>query len=754
MKWEILDAASTKRVISQQSKEGNVCQSTECKNAASIILESIDPTVDRCDDFYEFACGNFLKTAVIPKNETFADRYSSLYKKNMEQLKRNIEEPVQSNDPKSITISKNFYNACMDENAIEKNSIETALAKLNKLEGWPLLEGNSWEEKNFDWTQTTYEMQNLGFNTFFFFASDVIGTIYLNESRSVLCIDQPFLSLESQVLVKGLSDPVVAAYYNFKVDVAVIYGANRTEAEEEMKEIVEFEIHLASISVTQEARMNAPTNDKLTPLKDLAKQYPSIPWKEYFNEYLKIVSVVIDDDELIQVNQPQYFQKFEALIKDTPKRVLANYMLWRAIEEMVPYSNEKIRSSQKKYATVRYPSIAQIQVRWRECLEMAASLNAIGASTGALYVRNNLNQASKKSVEELTVDLKEQFSNILKESEWMDEKTRTIALDKLKFLKNFIGAPEELLDEKLREEYYKPLKINPNEFLQAYLNLSKFQHRLIAGLLRKPSNTSDWILFVNYKTVDTTAAYDEDNKIYISAGILQDVFFNENRPQYLNYAGIGSFVIGNTITRAFDKDGGKFDKNGTPKNWWPPETAKKFHKKSACISEQYKSFTLKEGGLKVNDTRTEDKNIADNGGVKLSYLAYQNWVKRHGPEPTLPGLNYSQSQLFWIQTAITQCAKYSPGYLKSADSDSVNQLIKEFDAPSEYRVKGVFSNRPEFAKDFNCPVGSKMNPVKKCSACTQGKSQKNPCIVQWIQNPIPSSPILSFANNSIGPVSV
>ena len=112
--------------------------------------------------------------------------------------------------------------------------------------------------------------------------------------------------------------------------------------------------------------------------------------------------------------------------------------------------------------------------------------------------------------------------------------------------------------------------------------------------------------------------------------------------------------------------------------------------------------------FQLNGVNTQGENIADNGGVKISYLAYQEWVKQHGTEPKLPKLNYSSSQLFWISAGNLLCSKLRQETLKS-------DVILSDHSPSEFRVIGVFSNRPEFAKDFNCPVGSKMNPSKKCS---------------------------------------
>jgi len=109
----------------------------------------------------------------------------------------------------------------------------------------------------------------------------------------------------------------------------------------------------------------------------------------------------------------------------------------------------------------------------------------------------------------------------------------------------------------------------------------------------------------------------------------------------------------------------------------------------------------------LNGINTQGENIADNGGVKESYIAYQRWVEKHGPEPKLPGLDYTPQQMFWISAGQTWCAKYRKESLKMRITTGVH-------SPSEFRVLGSFSNMKDFAKDFNCPEGSPMNPVQKC----------------------------------------
>ena len=112
--------------------------------------------------------------------------------------------------------------------------------------------------------------------------------------------------------------------------------------------------------------------------------------------------------------------------------------------------------------------------------------------------------------------------------------------------------------------------------------------------------------------------------------------------------------------------------------------------------------------LQLNGINTQGENIADNGGIKEAYLAYQEWVQRNHVEQKLPGLSYTPEQLFWISAANTWCSKYRPEAMKL-------RITTGFHSPGKFRVLGPLSNMEEFSKDFNCPLGSKMNPEKKCA---------------------------------------
>merc|ERR1711874_625336 len=188
----------------------------------------------------------------------------------------------------------------------------------------------------------------------------------------------------------------------------------------------------------------------------------------------------------------------------------------------------------------------------------------------------------------------------------------------------------------------------------------------------------------------------------------QSYFHNfGNQGTYMNYGGIG-WVIGHEITHGFDDQGRQFDAAGNLANWWEDATKDKFLDKANCIIWQYGNYTANSVNKTLNGVNTQGENIADNGGIKEAYRAYDSWVKRHGEEPRLPGLqSYTPHQMFWISAANTWCSKYRNKALEKRIKTGAH-------SPGMFRVQGPFANSREFAEDFKCPTGTNMNPVKKC----------------------------------------
>ncbi|XP_074031085.1 M13 family metallopeptidase neprilysin 2 isoform X2 [Leptinotarsa decemlineata] len=688
-------------VNSINSKEREkICLSPGCIHTASRVLEYMDPSVDPCDDFYEFTCGNFLKKTNIPDDKSSVTSFSIISDVLQEQLKTLIEEPINPHEPKPFQLTKKLYRACMNKTLIEKDGLTTINEILKELGGWPVLEGDRWIDGDFDWRKSVYKFRKVGYSVDYFMDFSV-GVDVKDSTRRIIDLDQASLGLRREFLTKGLSDKIVQAYYDYMVDLAVLFGGDRDRAIKELRESLEFEIKLANISLPSEKRRNATALYNPMTIDELQKTFPSIPWMEYMNNLLA-PDTQVKSDEIVVVSVPNYIKAFEALISRTPKRVQANYVMWRAAASSVSYLTENLRKRQLDYTTI-VTGKTEREARWKECIDISAG--SLSIASGALYVRKYFNEGAKKNALEMVDDIRSEFEDILKTVDWMDEKTRMNALDKAKSMASHIAYPDELLDNRKLEEFYDGLELDSEHYMRSILNLTLFGTRFSFKRLRQPVNKTDWITHGRPAVVN--AFYSSiENSIQFPAGILQGVFFSDDRPRYMNYGAIG-FVIGHEITHGFDDQGRQFDKNGNLVNWWQESTKKAFVEKAQCIIDQYGNYSVPELKLNLNGINTQGENIADIGGIKEAYLAYNRWLERSGDEPYLPGLNFTGRQMFWVSAASIWCSRTRMEELQQL-------IITDEHVPDKFRVIGPMSNSDDFARDFKCPVGSKMNPQHKC----------------------------------------
>ncbi|XP_066258701.1 neprilysin-2 isoform X4 [Euwallacea similis] len=687
-------------VITAPQDSQKLCVSPGCIHTASRVLEYMDQSVDPCDDFYQFTCGNFIKKTIIPDDKSSVTSFSLISDELQEQLRKMIEEPIKADEPQPFQLTKKLYKACMNKTLIESDGLNTIHTILKYLGGWPALEGAQWNEGNFDWRQSVYKFRKVGYSVDYFMDFSV-GIDVKNSTKRTIDLDQASLGLRREFLTKGMGDKLVKAYYDYMVDIAVLFGAERERATKELMDSLEFEMKLANISLPSEKRRNATALYNPMTISEMQQKFPSIPWLEYINTLLG-PDITVTTEETIIVSIPNYITDFEALISRTPKRVQANYVMWRAAASSISYLNEALRKRQLEYTTI-VTGRTEREARWKECIDVSAGSLSIAA--GALYVRKFFNEEARQNAKEMVADIREEFEEILKKVDWMDEKTKQNAMDKAKSMSTHIGYPDEMLDDKKLVEFYQDLELDENKYLRSILNLTLFGTRLSFKRLRQPVNKTDWITHGRPAVVNAFYSAIE-NSIQFPAGILQGVFFNADRPRYMNYGAIG-FVIGHEITHGFDDQGRQFDKNGNLVDWWQEETKKAFVEKAQCIIDQYGNYSVPELNLNLNGINTQGENIADIGGIKESYLAYRKWISRNGEEPFLPGLKYNGRQMFWISAASIWCSATREEELRQV-------VITDEHAPDKYRVIIPIGDMEYFAQDFNCPKGSTMNPTHKC----------------------------------------
>lgn len=238
-----------------------------------------------------------------------------------------------------------------------------------------------------------------------------------------------------------------------------------------------------------EKRRNATALYNPMTLKEVQNKYPYVPWVDYINTLLP-TGLAVDENEIIVVSVPTFFESLGTLLEQTPKRVVANYLMWRMYAFSSFFLTENLRDRQLIYSTALSGKQEQ-EPRWKECIDITSG--SLPISVGALYVRRYFQQNAKKAAVEMVSGIRSEFEKILAEVTWMDEATRAAAQDKVKAMSTHIGYPDEIMDNQKLEEYYAGLEVNPDTYLESVLRMNVFGTDLAFNKLRKPVNKTDWV---------------------------------------------------------------------------------------------------------------------------------------------------------------------------------------------------------------------------------------------------------------------
>ncbi|XP_038134566.1 endothelin-converting enzyme-like 1 isoform X3 [Cyprinodon tularosa] len=709
----ILGSMLALKYISLDAQQDPLCRQ-DCQRkrsllrAARFVQANIDPTIQPCQDFYSFACGGWLRRHGIPEDKLSYGIITAIGEHNEEKLQRLLLEPIQRRGPDSAERKvKEFYRSCISIQEIDKLGSEPMTEVLDSCGGWDLAGAPpgaaGWEREGApqrpDFNELLYRTQGV-YSTAVFF-SLTVNVDDKNSSRNAIRIDQEGLTLPERSLYLGQDEDsvkILAAYKALMERLLSMLGAHN--ATQKSKEIIELETQLANITVSEydDQRKDISTMYNRITLRQLQRIAPSLHWKRLLD---RIFHDNFSEDEEIVVLATDYIQKVSDIIKNTSKRVLHNYMLWRIVAALSEHLSTAFRSTIHEFSREIDGTEQQLELG-RLCLTQANK--HFGMALGALFVQKHFSSQSKAKVQELVEDIKHSLDLRLQELDWMDDATKEAARAKLKHMMVMTGYPDFLLKPELIDQEYG-FDVSEKTYFKNILNSIKFNIKLSIKKIHEEVDKTAWLL-----PPQALNAYylPNKNQMVFPAGILQPTLYNPEFPQSLNYGGIGA-IIGHELTHGYDdwvmqwfmSPGGQYDRHGNLKQWWTQESYRKFQRKAECIVKLYDNFT-------VNGRLTLGENIADMGGLKLSYYAYQKWVREHGPERPLPGLKYTHEQLLFIAFAQNWC-------MKRRSQSIYLQLLTDKHAPEHYRVLGSVSQFDEFSRVFHCPRGSPMNPVEKCS---------------------------------------
>ncbi|XP_012139304.2 neprilysin-1 [Megachile rotundata] len=680
-----------------QELHPNVCMTEECVRTAASLLSAMDRTAAPCVNFFQYACGTWNRLHVIPEDRSSISTFEVLADQLQVILKRVLEEPPNDQDNNATLKAKMFYKSCMDIPRIREIGDLPLKKTLEYLGGWPVVVGPSWKPPPYSVEVLLGRLRgeyNEGV-----LLEQWVGPDDKNSSANILQLDQMQLALPSRdYYLKKNSESELKAYHRYMTNVAVLLGANPQTAAVEFERVIVLEKQLANASMPEADRHDTSAIYRKLTLRELQREIPQLKWIEYLQEF---ISAPITDEEPIVAYAMPYFVQMGRIVQRTNRRTLHNYILWRLVMSIMPHMIDEYQQKRVEFRKILLGILSE-RNRWSQCVDWTNK--KLGMAVGALFIRDNFNHDSKETALEMIRTIREAFNELLAENHWMDDETRAVAKSKADSMNERIGYPEFLKDPVELSKEYVVLNITEDHFLENVLAVLKYDAYHNLQKLRKPVDKNKW----STEPAVVNAFYNPNtNDIVFPAGILQPLFYSQHFPKSLNYGGIG-VVIGHEITHGFDDKGRQFDKDGNMMQWWNDATVRAFRQRAQCIVDQYSRYTLQEVNLHINGRMTQGENIADNGGLKQSFRAYKKWVSIHGEEPLLPGVNLTHDQLFFLNYAQIWCGSMRP-------EDALTKIRSSVHSPGPIRVLGPLSNSEDFARAFDCPPGSPMNPTHKCS---------------------------------------
>ncbi|ORX75742.1 zincin [Anaeromyces robustus] len=710
--------------IENPNTSDEICDTPECQEVANKILSNLNRDVDPCEDFYEYACGNYGKNSEkidgLPEDSMFITLYE-----NTLTVKESFEEGYKANeklspeeqeyDKKNFEKVLNFYNSCMNTEIINAKGVQPLLELLNKLE---INENRDKYNGVEDLTNLLVKLSNINVNIFF---KELVFQNLKNAKNFSLYLGQPGIGLP---YANHYEDPKLASDYKGimkTVFTKVFENQKERNIDNMVENIFEFEKKLLNILENYGQPLNKAfvednsalfftvPNHVNENIESLNKSNSFIDWKNYFNnryENLGLKGTIVNDDSIITVITPGYFEKLNSIIKETNSTIIADYAEWNVIKTYSHYLSSDVR---KLFGNYLEDFISPDGMRDLYCIFLFNNNMSMGVSK--VYVDKVFGEDDKKNIDIMIKNIRETMNKKISELPWLDDITRENALKKASSLTHEIGYPDFVINPKELYEYYEGLEIDSSEFLNNIINNVLYENA--RSFKQYKNNKQDQNAWIMASYLPNAYNNPTKNSIIFPAGILKSPFYSSSYPDYLNYGNIG-VTIGHELSHGFDNNGRLFDYEGKFVDWWTNSTSIEFQNLSQCFVEQYSKFYLtdKEGNKhNVDGNNTLGENIGDNSGISRGYeawkLSLEKDPKAKENNKSLPGLSeFTHDQLFFIYHAQDSCNNLS-------EEEQIKTLSDEH-PPSKFRLLGTLSNSEYFAKAFNCKINTPMNPEKKC----------------------------------------
>jgi len=641
----------------------------------------MDTTADPCADFYQYACGNWSKLHPIPSDSPYSDQFYNLEQYNRQVLHAILEKAAADDPSRGANTRKigDYYASCMDEAAVQQKGMAPLQPELDRIHG--LTSKDQLPE-----LLAHYQLINV--NAFLGFGSQ---QDFKNATRTIAVAAQNGLGLPEKdyYLRTGAKDEEIRKQYVQHVaNILKLLGSSETQAASDAAAIMKLETALAKVSLDVTSQRDPHNIYHMMPVKDLQALTPTFNWNHL---YSTTGSPAFTE---INVAEPEFFKGMNQVIAETDLPTIKAYLRWQLVSSIGGLILPKALDEEKfDFGGRKLMGVPEQQTRWKRCVR--STDNALPEALGKAYVDQQFPAASKAKAVQMIHDIEAAMDRDIESLDWMSAATKTRAQEKLHLIANKVGYPDKWRD-------YSMLEIVRGDAFGNNLRAAEFESRRQLAKIGKPVDRQEWLT----STPTVNAFYDAGmNDINFPAGVLQPAFFDATQPDALNYGHIGLFM-GHEITHGFDDTGRQFDGHGNLQDWWTKEDGDKFNQKAQCLVDEYAQFSV--GDTRLNGKLTLGENTADNGGMRLAYMAFLARAAQDGVDLNRKSADgYTPVQQLFLGFAQDWCSEWRP---------ELERLVATTDphSPDRFRANGVLVNLPEFGKAFGCKVGQPMAPAKAC----------------------------------------
>ncbi|MCC8145550.1 MAG: M13 family metallopeptidase [Bacteroidales bacterium] len=601
------------------------CKKTEIQHETEpgININNLDLSVVPGNDFYRYACGGWMDNHPLKPEYARYGTFDELREKSQNQVKELIDELSHTENEFGSVAQKigDLYSLAMDEERLNKEGAAPIQFYLDKLKGL--------NEKS-EISNILATMLRDGYNPFF---SPYVYADDRNSSINIFHISQGGYSMGDRdyyIEKDERSRELRTKYIELIEKLFILSGFNEEESKQASRVVMSVETRLAKAAFSREELRDPTANYHKVSIAELAKLVPEIDWNTYFQ------TIGIGTIEDLNVAQIEPLKEVNEVLTEYTVQDIQYYLMWNVILSATSFLSDEFSETAFEFYGKTVSGREKQHERWKRAIGVIDG--TLGEAVGQLYAKKYFPPAAKEKMLDLVNNLQTALGERINNLEWMGEDTKEKAIEKLGTFHVKVGYPDKWRD-------YTGLKISKEDsYWKNILRSNNFDFDFMISKFNQPVDKDEWLM--NVQTVN--AYYNPvTNEICFPAAILQPPFFNMDADDAVNYGAIG-VVIGHEMTHGFDDQGRQFDKNGNLSDWWTEEDAKRFNEKAQVLVDFFDNIVVLDT-VHANGRFTLGENIADNGGLQVSWQAYQNTLKGSDTPTSIDG--YTDAQRFFLAYA-------------------------------------------------------------------------------------------------------